>query len=100
MSSAQTMIRSASWPGAMLPVLESSPAVRAPWRVANSRTSAAVVPEDQIPLTRNEIAHLLSSMLIYPAHDTEHRIRRSRWRRRHQHRAWICHYQRQAAQDQ
>ena len=59
-----------------------------------------VVPDDQIPLTRNEIAHLLSSMLIYPAHDTQHRICWSRWRRRHQHRARTCHYQRQAAQDQ
>jgi hypothetical protein len=58
-----------------------------------------VVQEGQIPLTRNEIAHLLSSMLIYPAHDTQHRIRWSRWRRRHQHRARTCHYQRQAAQD-
>jgi SRSO17 transposase len=55
---------------------------------------------DQIPLTRNEIAHLLSGITIRPAHDTTHRMRWSLWRRRHQHRARTCHYQRQAAQDQ
>jgi SRSO17 transposase len=55
---------------------------------------------DQIPLTRNEIAHLLSGITIRPAHDTSHRMRWSLWRRRHQHRARTCHYQRQAAQDQ
>ena len=54
----------------------------------------------QIPLTRNEIAHLLASTIISPAHDTSHRIRWSHWRRRHQHRARTCHYQRQTAQDQ
>jgi SRSO17 transposase len=55
---------------------------------------------DQIPLTRNEIAHLLSGITIRPAQDTSHRMRWSLWRRRHQHRARTCHYQRQAAQDQ
>jgi SRSO17 transposase len=57
-------------------------------------------PADQIPLTRNEIAHLLSSLTIRPAHDTSHQMRWSRWRRRHQHRARTCHYQRQTAEDQ
>jgi len=55
---------------------------------------------DQIPLTRNEIAHLLSSLTIRPARDTSHQMRWSRWRRRHQHRARTCHYQRQTAEDQ
>jgi SRSO17 transposase len=50
----------------------------------------------QIPLTRNEIAHLLAS-LASPAHDARHRTRWSRWRRRHQHRARTCHYQRQSS---
>ena len=54
----------------------------------------------QIPLTRNEIAHLLSSLTIRPAHDTSHQMRWSRSRRRHQHRARTCHYQRQTAEDQ
>ena len=57
-------------------------------------------PADQIPLTRNKIAHPLSSLTIRPAHDTSHQMRWSRWRRRHQHRARTCHYQRQTAEDQ
>ena len=56
-------------------------------------------PDGQIPLTRNEIASLFAALIIKPAHDAWHRMRWSRWRRRHQHRAQKCHYQRQAAQD-
>ena len=52
-------------------------------------------PPGQIPLTRNEIAHLLTT-LTSPARDTQHRLRWSRWRRHHQHRAQACHYQRQS----
>ena len=55
-------------------------------------------PADQIPLTRNEIAALFSTLIIDPAKDTRHRLRWSTWRRRHQHRAKTCHYQRQARQ--
>jgi SRSO17 transposase len=54
-------------------------------------------PADQIPLTRNEIAHLLSAITTHP-HDPLQRMRWSRWRRRHQHRAKTSHYHRQAAQ--
>jgi SRSO17 transposase len=54
-------------------------------------------PDDQIPLTRNEIAALFSTLIIHPVTDTRHRLRWSAWRRRHQHRARTCHYQRQAA---
>jgi hypothetical protein len=57
-------------------------------------------PADQIPLTRNEIAHLVSSLASRPASDSSHRLNWSHWRRCHQHRARHCHYQRQAAQDQ
>jgi hypothetical protein len=57
-------------------------------------------PADQVPLTRNEIAHLLVGTILRPAHDAAHRMRWSRWRRRHQHRARACHYQRQITQDQ
>jgi hypothetical protein len=49
-------------------------------------------PEDQIPFTRNEIAALFSALLIEPGRDTRHRVRRSAWRRRRQHRAKTCHY--------
>lgn len=52
-------------------------------------------PDGQYPLTRNEIAHLLAT-LTSPAHDARYRMRWSRWRRRHQHRAQTCHYQRQS----
>jgi SRSO17 transposase len=57
---------------------------------------ASPPPQDQIPLTRNEIAALFSALIIEPAHDTRHRLRWSTWRRRRQHRAKTCHYQRQA----
>jgi SRSO17 transposase len=55
-------------------------------------------PDDQIPLTRNEIAALFSTLIIEPARDTRHRLRWSACRRRRQHRAKTCHYQRQARQ--
>jgi SRSO17 transposase len=55
-------------------------------------------PGDQIPLTRNEIAALFSTLIINPANDARHRLKWSAWRRRHQHRAKTCHYQRQARQ--
>jgi SRSO17 transposase len=53
-------------------------------------------PDGQIPLTRNEIARLLATLIIQPLKDAWHRLRWSVWRRRHQHRARTCHYQRQA----
>ena len=48
---------------------------------------------EQIPLTRNEIAHLLTTTRSAP--DASHWIRWSRWRRRHQYRCRNGHYQRQ-----
>ena len=56
-------------------------------------------PDGQIPLTRNEIASLFTHLITRPADDTRHRLHWSAWRRRHQHRAQTCHYQRQATQD-
>lgn len=50
----------------------------------------------QIPLTRNEIAHLLATVILNPGRHEQYRLRWSAWRRRHQHRAQACHYQRQA----
>ena len=44
-------------------------------------------PAGQIPLTRNEIASLFTSLIIKPADERPHRLRWSAWRRRHQHRA-------------
>jgi SRSO17 transposase len=55
-------------------------------------------PDQQIPLTRNEIAHLIA-LITSPGHRASHRTRWSRWRRRHQYRARTCHYQRQVTQD-
>ena len=55
-------------------------------------------PAGHIPLTRNEIAALFGSLIIEPTRDTRHRLRWSAWRRRRQHRAKTCHYQRQASQ--
>jgi SRSO17 transposase len=53
-------------------------------------------PAGQIPLTRNEIAHLFANLVIQPMRDAWHQLRWSTWRRRHEHRARTCHYQRQA----
>jgi SRSO17 transposase len=55
-------------------------------------------PADQIPLTRNEIAALYSTLIITPVTGTPYRLRWSAWRRRHQQRAKTSHYQRQARQ--
>ena len=55
-------------------------------------------PRGQVPLTRNEIARLFTTLIIQPVLDAGHRLRPSAWRRRHQHRAQTCHYQRQAKQ--
>ena len=56
-------------------------------------------PAGLIPLTRNEIARLAAALIIQPAGGARHRLRWSAWRRRHQHTARACHYQRQAADD-
>ena len=49
-------------------------------------------------LTRNEIAHL-AAVIIQPTRNASHLLHWSTWRRRHQHTARTCHYQRQAADD-
>jgi SRSO17 transposase len=66
--------------------------------IAAATEHASPPPEDQIPLTRNEIAALFAALIIDPANGTRHRLRWSAWRRRHQRRAKTCHYQRQARQ--
>ena len=53
-------------------------------------------PPGQIPLTRNEIARLFTSLTGQPARGPQHLLHWSAWRRRHQHRAKTSHYQRQA----
>jgi SRSO17 transposase len=56
-------------------------------------------PAGLIPLTRNEIARLSAPLTTPPAAGIQHRLHWSTWRRRHQHTARTCHYQRQAARD-
>jgi SRSO17 transposase len=53
-------------------------------------------PQDQIPLTRNEISRLLTTMITQPPSQAR-QLRWSTWRRRHQYRAKISHYRQQAA---
>jgi SRSO17 transposase len=53
---------------------------------------------DMIPLTCQEIAHLLATMLFNREHPHEHRWAWSRWRRHRQHRARTYHYQRRSTQ--
>jgi hypothetical protein len=56
----------------------------------------APAPDDQIPLTRNEIGHLITVVLLPPIWALRRRLHCSTWRRRHQHRTRTSHYQRQA----
>ena len=51
-----------------------------------------------IPLTRNEIQHLFTTLVTQPRHTIGHRLRCSHRRRRHQAGAKTCHYQRQTSQ--
>jgi hypothetical protein len=48
-----------------------------------------------IALTCNEIRRLFTAMIIKPARVLACPLAWSAWRRRHQHHARICHYQRQ-----
>jgi hypothetical protein len=50
----------------------------------------------RIPLTCNEVHHLLATLVTTPITDIAHHLRFSVWRRRHQHRARQAHYQRQS----
>ncbi|WP_078911421.1 IS701 family transposase [Streptomyces sp. NRRL WC-3742] len=50
------------------------------------------------PLPCNEIRRLFAALFAQPVRDPAHWLRWSEWRRRHQARARISHYQRQAAQ--
>jgi len=54
----------------------------------------AAPPRGLIPLTLNEIRRLIARLLAHPAHDLNHLLRWSLWRRRHQATARICHYRR------
>ena len=56
-------------------------------------------PDDQSPLTRNEISRLLTATIIRSARHADP-LTWSSWRRRHQRRARTSHYRRQAATKQ
>lgn len=51
-----------------------------------------------VPLTRNEIRHLFTALVVEPIRDIWYSIRRSIWRRRHQYRAKISHYKHRSEQ--
>lgn len=51
-------------------------------------------PDGLIPLTCNEIHHLFNVLIAQPISNAWHRQRWSLWRRQHQYRAKISHYQR------
>ena len=65
--------------------------------LAAAAERASPPPPGQIPLTRNEIAHLLAALSITDARSSTNCLHWSRWRRQHQYRARLCHYQGQAA---
>ena len=50
-------------------------------------------PDGMIPLTSSEIHHLLNVLPGQPPRTSRHSLHWSAWRRRHQHRARISHYQ-------
>jgi SRSO17 transposase len=56
-------------------------------------------PDGMIPLTSSEIHHLLNVLPAQPDRPIRHRLRWSAWRRRHQHRARISHYQKRAQRE-
>jgi hypothetical protein len=56
-------------------------------------------PARQIAVTRNEIAHLDTTLISHPARDAWHRLRWSQWRRRHKHHACRRHHLRQVARE-
>jgi hypothetical protein len=49
-----------------------------------------------IALTRNEIRHLFTTLVLIPIRTLAHRLSWSLWRRRHQYRARRSHYQRRS----
>ena len=53
-------------------------------------------PDGMIPLTCNEIHHLLNVHATRPGTSIRHCLRWSAWRRRYQHRARTSHYQKRA----
>jgi SRSO17 transposase len=55
---------------------------------------------DMIGLTCNEIRRLFTVLIVEPARVSACPLAWSTWRRRHQHRARNCHYQRQEAEHQ
>ena len=63
---------------------------------AATEHARAPAPAGLIPLTASEIRHLFTTMTTTVRH-AAHRLHWSHWRRRHQHRARISHYQRQTA---
>jgi SRSO17 transposase len=63
--------------------------------IAATEHARQLPPDGQIPLTRNEIARLFATLLIQPARNARHLLHWSEWRRRHQYRSRISHYQRQ-----
>lgn len=61
---------------------------------ADARSAQRRAQPDIIDLTVNEIRRLINVLLIRPTRSIAHRLRWSRWRRRHQARARRAHYAR------
>jgi SRSO17 transposase len=60
--------------------------------LARIRSAHSPPATDLIPLTRPELLALVqAAVLRAPRRDLAHTLHRSRWRRRHQHRAATCH---------
>lgn len=67
--------------------------------VAATERDRGAASTGPIPLTCNEVQHLLATLVITPITDIAHRLRFSVWRRRHQYRARQAHYQRQSTRE-
>ena len=51
-------------------------------------------PEGHIPITVNEQRRLIDALILQPHRSLARLLNWSTWRRRHQARARLCHYQR------
>lgn len=67
--------------------------------IAAATARATPAPDGLIPLTLNEIRHLLAELVLTPLRSAQHILQRSHWRRRHQHRTQQAHYQQQQSHE-
>jgi SRSO17 transposase len=66
--------------------------------LAAHERSTRPAPDEMIPLTCNEIKHLINALGTRPPRGPSHCLHWSAWRRRRQHHSRLCHYRRRGAE--